>query len=94
MMTEKEIVDISIDYASKNKSQHYSLQYLSARPSKFLDGYWDIVFKVLNEKGNEMEGPLLMVINGETGQISSMEEIIAQNIGNDKIKISNKPIIK
>ena len=94
MLTEKEIINIANNYAKLNKSEYFSLQYCSAQTSRFLDGYWDVSFKVFNEKGNEIEGPLLMVINEQTGNISTMEEIIMPQKGSKDIKVTNRPIKK
>ena len=40
MLTEKEITEIAAEYANINKTEHYYLEYLCAKPSVFLDGYW------------------------------------------------------
>lgn len=80
MLTEKEIIDIANNYANLHKSEYFSLQYCFARISQFGDGYWDVTFKVFNENGNEIEGPLLVVINGDTGRISTMEEMILEHL--------------
>lgn len=94
MLTEKKIIDIAINYAGINKSEYFSLKFFLAQPSKFLDGYWDVSFKVLNEEGNEIEGPLLIAIDGETGNVYTMEELIMKQKGNSGIKISSEPIKK
>lgn len=79
-------------YADVNKSQYYSLKLISINSSVFLDGYWDACFKVFNDCGNEIEGPLLIAISGETGQIYSMEELIMNNSENQNVKISNESV--
>lgn len=92
MLTKKEIKEIAGKYADVNKSQYYSLKFISINPSVFLDGYWDACYKVFNDFGNEIEGPLLIAISGETGQIYSMEELIMNNSENQNVKISNEPV--
>lgn len=92
MLTKKEIKEIAGKYADVNKSQYYSLKLISISPSVFLDGYWDACYKVFNDCGNEIEGPLLIAISGEAGQICSMEELIMNNRENQNVKISNEPV--
>ena len=92
MLTKKEIKEIAGKYADVNKSQYYSLKLISIKPSVFLDGYWDACYKVFNDCGNEIEGPLLIAISGETGQIYSMEELIMNDSENQNVKISNEPV--
>ena len=92
MLMENEIVDIANNYAKSNQTKYYTLELLCAAKSKFLDGYWDISFKVLDENGYEIDGPLLVAINGESGQVSTMEELIMTQRTNNNIKISNKPM--
>lgn len=92
MLTVEEITNIAHNYANRNKKQYYSLQLLFVKKSQFLDGYYDASFKVLNELGHEIEGPLMVAINEQNGDISSMEELIMQHSGDSKVKISNKPI--
>ena len=84
--------EIAGKYADVNKSQYYSLKLISINPSAFLDGYWDACYKVFNDCGNEIEGPLLIAISGETGQIYSMEELIMNDSENQNVKISNEPV--
>ncbi len=76
MLTENEIIKIANDYALSSKTNYYSLQLLCVMKSKFLVGYWDVSFKVIDEDGYEIDGPLLVAIDGETGQIRTMEEVI------------------
>lgn len=92
MLSKNEIIDIANNYAKLNQTEYYSLQLLYVIKSNFLDGYWDISFKVLDENGCEIDGPLLVAINEENGQISTMEELIMMQRTNHNIKISNKPI--
>ena len=92
IFTKKEIKEIAGKYADVNKSQYYSLKLISISPSVFLDGYWDACYKVFNDCGNEIEGPLLIAISGEAGQICSMEELIMNNRENQNVKISNEPV--
>lgn len=94
MLSEKEIKDIAISYADSYVSPYFSLNFMMIKPSQFLEGYWDASYKVLNEMGNEIDEPLLVAINEKTGTISSMEELIAQNINNDNLRISNAPLKK
>ena len=89
---QKEIKEIAGKYADVNKSQYYSLKLISIKPSVFLDGYWDACYKVFNDCGNEIEGPLLIAISGETGQIYSMEELIMNDSENQNVKISNETV--
>lgn len=84
MLTKREITEIAEKYADINKSQYYSLKFISVNPSVFLDGYWDASYKVFNDCGNEMEGPLLIAINGKTGEVFGMEELIMKE--SSKIK--------
>lgn len=92
MLMEKEIIDIANNYAKLGQTKYYSLQLLCVVKSKFIDGYWDISFKVLDEHGYEIDGPLLVAINGEDGQITTMEELIMMQRTNQNVKVSNKSI--
>ncbi|MBR6537598.1 MAG: hypothetical protein IKT67_10400 [Lachnospiraceae bacterium] len=92
MLMRKEIIDIANNYAQKNQTNFYSLQLLFVTKSKFVEGYWDISFKVLDEQGYEIDGPLLLVVDGENGQTYLMEEFVMMQSGKNDIKISNKPI--
>lgn len=94
MLTEREINKIAINYVNINKIDHYYLEFLSVKPSVFLDGYWDASFKVFTQEGHELEGPLLVAIDGETGEISTMEKIIMKYGKDSRVKISNQPIKK
>ena len=94
MLTEREINQIAIHYAKISKTEHYYLEFLCVKPSVFLDGYWDAGFKVFTQEGNELEGPLLVAINGETGEISTMEQLIMKHGTDRDVKISNQPIKK
>ena len=94
MLTEREMNKIAINYANINKTEHYYLEFLFVKPSAFLDGYWDISFKVFTQEGHELEGPLLVVIDGETGEISTMEQLIMKYGKDSRVKISNQPIKK
>ena len=92
MLTEKEIIDIANNYANSNRTEYYSLQLLLVKKSAFLDGYYDVSFKVMNEMGNEIEGPILVAISEQNGKIFSMEELITQEKYSSKVKISNEPL--
>lgn len=94
MFTEKEINKIAINYANISKTEHYYLEFLCVKSSAFLDGYWDAGFKVFTQDGNELEGPLFVVIDGETGEISTMEQLIMKHRTDCMVKISNQPIKK
>ena len=94
MLTEKEITEIAAEYANINKTEHYYLEYLCAKPSVFLDGYWDAGFTVFTYKGNEPKGPLLIAIDGENGEINTMEQLIMKHSRDSRVKISNQPIKK
>ena len=56
------------------------IQFLTVNLSSFVEGYWDAGFKVLNAEGHEVDEPLLVAIDGKTGVIYTMEEIIMQQI--------------
>lgn len=92
VMNKKDIEAIAYQYEKSVKTEKYSLQLLNIVKSKFLDGYWDVSYKVIGESGNEMDGPLLVVINDDNGKISTMEEIIMQQCENPNVKISNLPL--
>ncbi len=92
MLLKNEIIDIANKYAESSQTEYYSLQLLFVDKSKFVDGYWDVCFKVLDEHGHEIDGPLLVAINGENGQIYSMEELIMMQRTNQNVKVSNKPL--
>lgn len=94
MLTKKEITKIAVEYANINKTEHYYLEYLSIGPSVFLDGYWEASFTVFTQEGTELEGPLLIAIDGETGKINSMEQLIMKHSRDKEVKISNRPIKK
>ena len=94
MLNEREIKQIAIHYANINKTEYYYLELLSVKPSTFLDGYWDAGFTVFTQEGTELEGPLLIAINGETGEINSMEELIMRHGNDSSVKILNQPIKK
>ena len=92
MLTEKEITKIATEYANINKTEHYYLEYLCVKPSVFLDGYWDASFTGFTQEGTELEGPLLIAIDGETGEINTMEQLIMKHRKDSRVKISNQPI--
>lgn len=92
MLTEREINEIAINHANISKTDHYYLEFLSVKPSAFLDGYWDASFKVFTQEGTELEGPLLIAIDGETGEINTMEQLIMKHSKDSRVKISNQPI--
>lgn len=94
MLNEREINQIAIHHANISKTELYYLELLSVKPSIFLDGYWDAGFKVFNQDGSEMEGPLLLAIDGETGEISTMEQLIMKLGKDSEAKISNHPLKK
>ena len=94
MLTEKEIIKIATEYANTNKTEHYYLEHLCIKPSVFLDGYWDASFTVFTQEGTELEGPLLIAIDGKTGEINTMEQLIMKHSNDSRVKISNRPIKK
>lgn len=93
-LTENRIKEIALSYANQNHTQHYSLEFQNAHQSIFMDNYWDVSFKVLNAQGVEIDGPLLMAIDDETGKLYTMEEVITININNPDVKIGTDPLGK
>lgn len=75
-LTVNEATKIAEEYACIGGSNYMYLELEQVKPSTFLDGYWDVGFKVKNMEGNELDGPLLMAIDDNTGIISSIDEII------------------
>ncbi|MDE7253761.1 MAG: hypothetical protein K2O32_12570 [Acetatifactor sp.] len=88
MLTKKEIIDIANKFAKENQTPFIALQFSFVAKSVYIDGDWDVSFKLLNTEGQEIDGSLLVVINGENGEVNSMEEIIMKH----KINASNVDI--
>lgn len=75
-LTLSEARKIADRYAMVGGSAYMYLELECVRPSTFLEGYWDVGFKVKDMEGNEVDGPLLMAIDDNTGIISSIDEVI------------------
>jgi hypothetical protein len=69
VLSEEEIKEIAIDYASKNSTEHIKLKFASIT-YKDSDIYpnWSVIFEMLNEQGGYIDGPLVLGIN-EYGEI-------------------------
>ena len=76
MLSEKEIMSIAEDYAKQNKSWSCSYQLLYIQKSQFLDGYYDVKYRVVDQNGREIDGGLFMAINEQSGNIITLEELI------------------
>ncbi|MDT0004166.1 IclR family transcriptional regulator [Listeria cossartiae subsp. cayugensis] len=74
--THDSIRAIAIEYAEKNKTEYYSLEFISAKPSTFTTGYWDVGFSIKDSEGNELDGLQLLALNDNTGEVKAIEELI------------------
>lgn len=75
------IQTIAIEYAEKNKMEYYSLEFISAKPSTFIEGFWDVGFAIKDSEGNELDGPQLLAIYENTSEIKSIEDLIKEKLG-------------
>lgn len=91
-MDKEKVTAIALAYIEKTKSPYYSLEFLFAKESVVMNKYWDIGFRVLNEDGNEIDGPLLMAVDDETGTVLTMDEVITKNINNPDFKMTTEPL--
>lgn len=78
-----EVKEIAENYAQNVRNNYMYLELEQVRPSTFIDGYWDVGYKVKNYEGNEIDGPLLMAINDSTGKISTIDDIIHDIYSNE-----------
>ena len=76
MLSEKEIMDIANDYADLNKTQYCLYQLVYVRKSLFLDGYYDVCYRVMDKNGREIDAALMVAIDVRSGQVISLEELI------------------
>ena len=76
MLTEKAIREIADDYARQNQSRYCSFQLVYIRKSLFLDGYYDVKYRVVDQFGREIDASLMMEIDIQSGNMISLEELI------------------
>ncbi|TXG30691.1 IclR family transcriptional regulator, partial [Listeria monocytogenes] len=60
---------------------YYSLEFISAKPSTFIEGFWDVGFAIKDSEGNELDGPQLLAIDENTSEIKSIEDLIKEKLG-------------
>ena len=76
MLGEKELMDIAEDYAEQHRSWSCSYQLVYIQKSQFLDGYYDVKYRVVDQNGREIDGALFMEIDEQSGNIITLEELI------------------
>ena len=76
MLSEKAIREIADDYARQNQSQYCSFQLVYIRKSLFLDGYYDVKYRVVDQIGREIDSALMMAIDIQSGNMIPLEELI------------------
>ena len=76
MLSEKDIREIADDFARQNQSQYCSFQLVYIRKSFFLDGYYDVKYRVVDQIGREIDAALMMAIDIQSGNVIPLEELI------------------
>lgn len=76
MLGENEIMDIAKDYAKQSQSGYCFYQLVYVQKSQFLDGYYDVKYRVVDQNGREIDSALLMAIDVQNGDIITLEELI------------------
>ena len=76
MLSEKAIREIADDYARQNQSRYCSFQLVYIRKSLFLDGYYDVKYRVVDQIGREIDSALMMAIDIQSGNMIPLGELI------------------
>lgn len=76
MLSEEAISKIAYDYARQNQSQYCSYQLVYIRKSLFLDGYYDVKYRVVDQIGREIDASLMVAIDIQSGNVIPLEELI------------------
>lgn len=71
---------IAIEYAEKDKTEYYSLESITAKPSVFIEDSWDVGFAIKDSKGNELDGSQLLAVDDNNGEIKSIEDLIKEKL--------------
>lgn len=84
MLSEEAIRKIAYDYARQNQSQYCSYQLVYIRKSLFLEGYYDVKYRVLDQIGREIDASLMMAIDIQSGNVIPLEELIKMQMQLEK----------
>ena len=76
MLSEKAIREIADDYARQSQSGYCSFQLVYIRKSIFLDGFYDVKYRVVDQIGREIDSALMMAIDIQSGNVIPLEELI------------------
>lgn len=68
---------IAIEYAEKDKTEYYSLESITAKPSVFIEDFWDVG---IDSRGNELDGSQLLAVDDNNGEIKSIEDLIKEKL--------------
>ena len=76
MLSEEAIRKIADDYARQSQSGYCSFQLVYIRKSIFLDGFYDVKYRVVDQIGREIDASLMMAVDIRSGNMIPLEELI------------------
>ena len=80
MLSEEAIRKIADDYARQSQSGYCSFQLVYIRKSLFMDGFYDVKYRVVDQIGREIDASLMMAIDIRSGNMIPLEELIKMRI--------------
>ncbi|MGF9908230.1 hypothetical protein [Brevibacillus porteri] len=66
-MTEAEAKRIALEFVYNQRSEHYSLNFISINRSPRNSKHWSITFEVRPKDGGVLEGPVFVIVDEDDG---------------------------
>ena len=67
-MTEKEAINIAQQFIDNNEKKEFRFDLIGARKVKPDIGFWSVLFHVITPDGFQLDGPMVVEVNENTGK--------------------------